>query len=153
MTSISFEYFCNVGDDLWTMTNDELSALTGREMGVLGLADLSLVEDTAVIRAPKAYAVYNGDHEKGLGAVREFLQQVANLQLIGRNGMHRYNNQDHSMVTAMLAVENIFGASHDLWTVNVDDEYQESGHRISHEELRKMNAQQPRVAAPLRRSA
>ena len=153
VTCIGFEYFCNVGDDLWTMTNQELSALARREMGALGLADPSLVEDTAVIRAPKAYPVYNGDHEKGLTVVREFLQQVPNLQLIGRNGMHRYNNQDHSMVTAMLAVENIFGASHDLWTVNVDDEYQESGNRISHEELREMTAQQPLVPEPLRRPA
>lgn len=149
VTCIGFEYFCNVGDDLWTMTNEELSALARREMGMLGLADPSRVEDSAVIRAPKAYPVYNGDHEKGLRAVREFLQQVPNLQLIGRNGMHRYNNQDHSMVTAMLAVENIFGASHDLWTVNVDDEYQESGNLISHEELRKMNAQQPLVPTAL----
>ena len=153
VTCIGFEYFCNVGDDLWTMTNDDLSALARREMGLLGLADPSLVEDSAVIRAPKAYPVYNGDHERGLSAVRDFLLQVPNLQLIGRNGMHRYNNQDHSMVTAMLAVENIFGATHDLWTVNVDDEYQESGQRISHEELRKMNAQQPLVPEPLRRSA
>ncbi len=114
------------------MTNEELSALARRDLAVLRLADPSLVEDTAVIRAPKAYPVYNADHEKSLTVVRAFLQQVPNLQLVGRNGMHRYNHQDHSMVTAMLAVENIFGASHDLWTVNVDDEYEYSGERPSH---------------------
>ncbi len=145
VTCIGFEYFCNVGDDLWTMTDEELSALARREMAVLGLADPSCVEDSAVIRAPKAYPVYNGDHENGLEVVREFLKQVPNFQLIGRNGMHRYNNQDHSMVTAMLAVENIFGAEHDLWTVNVDEEYQENGTRITREEVRKMEVQQPLV--------
>lgn len=153
VTCIGFEYFCNVGDDLWTMTDEELAALARREMAALGLADPSCVEDTAVIRAPKAYPVYNGDHDNGLGVMREFLKQVPNLQLIGRNGMHRYNNQDHSMVTAMLAVENMFGAAHDLWTVNVDEEYQESGTRITHDQVRKMNAQQPLVPEIVRRSA
>lgn len=153
VTCIGFEYFCNVGDDLWTMTDEELSALARREMEQLGLADSNCVEDTAVIRAPKAYPVYNGDHENGLKVVREFLKQVPNLQLIGRNGMHRYNNQDHSMVTAMLAVDNIFGAAHDLWTVNVDEEYQETGSRITHEEVRKMNTQQPLVPKAIPRSA
>lgn len=149
VTCVGFEYFCNEGDDLWNMTDAELSVLARRELGLLGLADPAKVEDTAVIRAPKAYPVYNGDHEHGLGVVRDFLKRVPNLQLIGRNGMHRYNNQDHSMVTAMLAVNNIFGASHDLWTVNVDDEYQESGTRITHEQTTQMNAQQPLVPQPL----
>ncbi len=153
VTCVGFEYFCNEGDDLWTMTDAELSVLARRELGLLGLADPAKVEDTAVIRAPKAYPVYNGDHEKGLQVVREFLKRVPNLQLIGRNGMHRYNNQDHSMVTAMLAVNNIFGASHDLWSVNVDDEYLESGNRITHEEMSQMNAQQPLVPQTVSRSA
>jgi protoporphyrinogen oxidase len=145
VTCLGLEYFCNEGDGLWSRSDGQLKELARREIGVLGLGDPALVEDAAVVRAPKAYPVYNGDHETGLRAVREFLRQVPNLQLIGRNGMHRYNNQDHSMVTAMLAVENIFGARHDLWSVNVDEEYHESGARITPEDVRGMETQQPLV--------
>lgn len=74
---------------------------------------------------PKAYPVYDFGYERWLRVVRTFIERLENLQLVGRNGMHKYNNQDHSMLTAMLAVENILGAQHDLWAVNAGEEYHE----------------------------
>jgi protoporphyrinogen oxidase len=146
---LGLEYFCSEGDEVWSLSDGELKELARREIAQLGLADPSRVEDAAVVRAPKAYPVYNGAHEIGLTAVRDFLTRVPNLQLIGRNGMHRYNNQDHSMVTAMLAVDNIFGASHNLWKVNMDEEHLESGCGITREQLQNMDAQQPLAPKPL----
>ncbi len=145
VTCLGLEYFCNEGDSLWNLTDAELRELARREIGKLGLADPARVEDSTVVRAPKAYPVYNGEHEEGLRVVREFLAGVPNLQLIGRNGTHRYNNQDHSMVTAMLAVDNLYGGRHDLWAVNVDEEYLESGGRISRDQLSQMEKTQPLV--------
>ena len=82
-----------------------------------------------VVRMPKTYPIYDSTYAKSLEVVRQFLGRIKNLQLVGRNGMHKYNNQDHSMLTAMLAAENILGANHDLWKVNVEQEY--------HEEIRR----------------
>lgn len=124
-TCLGLEYFCFEGDGLWTMTNEELINLGKRELQKLGLARESDVEDGFVVRMPKAYPVYDSGYSESLQIVREFLKQLKNLQLVGRNGMHKYNNQDHSMLTAMLAVENILGANHDLWSVNADEEYHE----------------------------
>ncbi len=148
VTCLGLEYFCNEGDPIWSRSDEELKQLAIEEIGRLGLADPALVEDAAVVRAPKAYPVYNGQHEAGLRTLREFLPKIPNLQLIGRNGTHRYNNQDHSMVTAMMAVDNLFGAQHDLWSVNVDEEYLEGGSRLTREHLRSMSAQQPLVPVP-----
>jgi protoporphyrinogen oxidase len=145
VTCLGLEYFCNQGDGVWRLDDGELRELACRELGQLGLGDPARVEDAVVIRAPKAYPVYNGAHEAALAAVRRFLLLTPNLQLIGRNGMHRYNNQDHSMVTAMLAVDNMFGASHDLWKVNLDEEYLESGGGITRDQLQRMDQQQPLV--------
>src|ERR1700716_880948 len=94
---------------------------------------------------PKAYPVYDRGYQGGLATVREFLATVPNLQLVGRNGMHRYNNQDHSMLTAVLAARNILGAHYDLWKVNVDSEYSEKGGEITEEQLKQMEASQPLV--------
>ncbi len=114
-TCLGLEYFCNQGDDLWTMPDEALTALASQELTVLGLANGADVMDGAVVRVPRAYPIYDGSYRRGLQAVRAFLQRVPNLQLAGRNGMHRYNNQDHSMLTAILAARNILGASYDLW--------------------------------------
>ena len=95
------------------------------ELEHLGLAKASAVVDGTVIRQPKAYPVYDGDYQDALAVIRDWLGTIENLQVVGRNGMHRYNNQDHSMLTAMLAVENIFGAKNDLWSVNVERSYHE----------------------------
>jgi protoporphyrinogen oxidase len=137
-TCLGLEYFCNEGDALWRMPDAELIELGSREIGRLGLIDPGKVFDGTVVRVPKAYPVYDGTYQRGLEAVREFLVGVPNLQLMGRNGMHRYNNQDHSMLTAMLAARNILGARYDLWQVNVDSDYLEEGAAITEETLKAM---------------
>jgi protoporphyrinogen oxidase len=124
-TSIGMEYFCNVGSDLWTMSDARLIELAKRELAELGLAPASSVVDGTVIRQPKAYPVYDTEYNEALAVIRDWLGQFENLQVVGRNGMHRYNNQDHSMLTAMLAARNIVGESHDLWNVNVERSYHE----------------------------
>jgi protoporphyrinogen oxidase/nucleoside-diphosphate-sugar epimerase len=124
-TSIGMEYFCNIDDELWKRDNKELIKQASRELEWLGLAKASSVVDGTVIRQPKAYPVYDGDYREALDMIRGWLTGFSNLQAVGRNGMHRYNNQDHSMLTAMLAVKNVLGASNDLWSVNVEKEYHE----------------------------
>jgi protoporphyrinogen oxidase len=124
-TCLGLEYFCFEGDDLWNMPDGELIELGKKELESLGLVNRNDVEDGTVVRMPKAYPVYDSTYRKSLDVVRQFLGGIGNLQLVGRNGMHKYNNQDHSMLTAMLSAENILGASHDLWAVNVEQEYHE----------------------------
>jgi hypothetical protein len=97
------------------------------------------------VRIEKAYPVYDGTYKRGLDTIREFLKEVPNLQLVGRNGMHRYNNQDHSMLTAVLAARNIMGANYDLWSVNAETDYHEEGGAITEKELASLNASQPAV--------
>ncbi len=129
-TCLGLEYFCFEGDELWTMQEQELIELGKREMEVLGLIQSSDVVDGKVVRMPKAYPVYDAIYQESLHTVRQYLHQIDNLQLVGRNGMHKYNNQDHSMLTAMLAVENLFGAKHNLWEVNEEQEYHEEEKQI-----------------------
>ncbi len=124
-SSIGMEYFCNQGDEVWSMSTEDLIAMASKELEILGLEKASSVVDGTVIRQPLAYPVYDGDYREALDMLRGWLAQFSNLQMVGRNGMHRYNNQDHSMLTAMLAIENIAGADHDLWAVNVDQSYHE----------------------------
>jgi protoporphyrinogen oxidase len=124
-TCLGLEYFCFEGDSMWTMSDQDLVELAKSELDILGLAESSDVEEGTVVRMPKAYPVYDSIYHKSLETVRLFVDKIENLQLVGRNGMHRYNNQDHSMMTAMLAVRNINGEDHDLWSVNVDQEYHE----------------------------
>ena len=142
---LGLEYFCFEGDDLWNASDDELIELGKRELGVLGLAGSAAILDGVVVRMPKAYPVYDAGYTEALETVRGFLQTMPNLQLTGRNGMHRYNNQDHSMLTAMLAVRNLLGANHDLWQVNVDQEYHEQGREVTLEDLRAVERTQPLV--------
>ena len=94
---------------------------------------------------PKAYPVYDQHYKKALSEVQEFLKTVPNLQLAGRNGMHRYNNQDHSMLTAILAARNILGANYNLWDIEVDSGYQEEGGEITNEEVAALEASQPMI--------
>jgi protoporphyrinogen oxidase len=150
-TCLGLEYFCFEGDDLWAMPDAELIELGKREMARLGLVKTYEVEDATVVRVPKAYPVYDSTYKESLAVVREFLRTLHNLQLVGRNGMHRYNNQDHSMLTAMLAVENVLGARHDLWGVNTDHEYQEeSGAGDAASRLAQLEATQPLVPMRVR---
>ena len=140
---LGLEYFCFEGDDLWTMADDDLIKLGAKEIGELGLVDPKLVEDGSIVRMPKAYPVYDHEYPEALAAVRAFIETIPNLQISGRNGMHRYNNQDHSMLTAMLAARNLLGSNYDLWQVNVDDEYHEEGRGVTLEDLRNVEQTQP----------
>jgi protoporphyrinogen oxidase len=124
-TCLGLEYFCFEGDSLWTMSDEDLVALGTKELGMLELIDPNDVEDGAVVRMPKAYPVYDSKYADALVIIRKFLDGLNNLHLVGRNGMHKYNNQDHSMLTAMLTVKNIMGANYDVWDVNVEQEYHE----------------------------
>ncbi len=124
-TNLGMEYFCTAGDAMWQMSDAELIRLATRELSALGLAAAEDVEDGVVFRHAYAYPVYDRDYRELLGIIQGFLATIDNLQTIGRNGMHRYNNQDHSMLTGMLAVENVLGNSHDLWGVNEEPEYLE----------------------------
>lgn len=124
-TCLGLEYFCFEGDGLWTTPDEELVKLGAKELGILGLVDPKDVEDGAVVRMPKAYPVYDSVYVEAVNTIREFLTGLGNMYLVGRNGMHKYNNQDHSMLTAMLSVKNILGANYDVWEVNVDNEYHE----------------------------
>jgi protoporphyrinogen oxidase len=125
-TCLGMEYFCSQGDELWEMTDSKLIELASREAVNLGLVgNLSKIEDGTVIRQYKAYPVYDGEYQKHLKVIQNYLSSFENLQTVGRNGMHRYNNQDHSMLTAMLAVKNILGENHDLWNVNTERSYHE----------------------------
>jgi protoporphyrinogen oxidase len=124
---MGLEYFCNEGDPLWSLSDSELKALAKHEMAKIGLMDEADVEDAVVIRMPKAYPAYFGGYAR-FEVVRDWLDGIGNLFLIGRNGMHRYNNQDHSMLTAKIAVDNILAGCEDksnIWAVNVDDDYHE----------------------------
>ena len=109
LTSLGMEYFCFEGDSLWTATDYDLAQLAIREAVQIGLTKPGEVKDAFVVRMPKAYPIYDQDYQKHLTVIREWVSQFANLQPVGRNGMHHYNNQDHSMMTAMLAARNIQG--------------------------------------------
>jgi len=124
-TCLGLEYFCFKGDGLWTKSDDDLIALATRELEQLGLAEAAGVADGAVIRMPKAYPIYDSQYADHLQIVRDWIDPIPNLHTVGRNGMHKYNNQDHSMLTAMMAVQNMNGAEYDIWAVNTDFEYHE----------------------------
>jgi protoporphyrinogen oxidase len=125
-TCLGLEYFVFEGDDLWTMDDAALVDLGTRELAALGLVDAGAVEAGYVVRMPKAYPMYDDRYKANVEVIRGWIErEVPNVHPVGRNGMHRYNNQDHSMLTAMLAVENVLGADHEVWSVNVEDEYHE----------------------------
>jgi protoporphyrinogen oxidase len=125
-TCLGLEYFVNEGDELWSAADRDLVALARRELGSLGLVRGDVADVGYVVRVPKAYPVYDEGYAERVDVLRRWLEVTAsNVVPVGRNGMHKYNNQDHSMLTAMLAVENLDGAQHDLWSVNVEADYHE----------------------------
>jgi hypothetical protein len=124
-TSLGLEYFVNEGDELWSMSDAELIALGGVECERLGLVSAGEVVDGTVIRMRKAYPVYDAEYGEAMATIRRWLAGIPNLQAIGRNGQHRYNNQDHSMLTGVYAARNVVGGSYDVWDVNVEPEYHE----------------------------
>jgi protoporphyrinogen oxidase len=124
------EYFCHAGDDIWARPDAELVALAAREMEALGLNNAADVLDGTVVRQPLAYPVYDGEYQARVERIRRELQgRYPTFHPVGRNGMHKYNNQDHAMMTAMLTVENVLAgrSAFDTWRVNDDAEYHESG--------------------------
>jgi protoporphyrinogen oxidase len=124
---VGMEYFCFAGDDLWNMEDDALVDLAAGELEQLRLAPRSKVERGYAIRVPKAYPIYDADYAARVAVIREWLDGIENLQQVGRNGLHRYNNSDHSMLTAMRAVDNLIeGADHDIWAVNAESVYHET---------------------------
>ncbi len=126
-TCLGLEYFVDEGDDLWESDDADLVALATAELELLGLVPSGAVERGYVVRMPKAYPVYDEGYDRQVDVIRGWLGgAVPNVHPVGRNGMHRYNNADHSMVTAMLTVENIAeGTAHDVWSVNVEEDYHE----------------------------
>ncbi len=126
-TWIGLEYFCNEGDELWRKPDDDMKALARDEMQRLGIVDPAEILDSTVIRMEKTYPAYFGSYDR-FPEIRRYLDGFGNLFLVGRNGMHKYNNQDHSMLTAMVAVDNIASgitAKENLWAVNTEQEYHE----------------------------
>jgi protoporphyrinogen oxidase len=139
-TCLGLEYFCFEGDNLWNSSDEDLVALATKELADLGLAEGAKVVDGSVVRMPKAYPVYDSVYRGHLDRVRSYIDVIDNLHPIGRNGMHKYNNQDHSMLTAMMTIWNMQGAEHDVWAVNTDFEY--------HEEIR-VPTQKKKAAVPV----
>jgi protoporphyrinogen oxidase len=122
---LGLEYFCFKGDGLWESPDSRLIELATSELEQIGLARAADVVDGTVIRVPKAYPIYDSVYRDHLDVIRRFIDPIDNLHTIGRNGMHKYNNQDHSMLTAMMTLWNMAGASHDVWAVNTDFDYHE----------------------------
>jgi len=126
-TCLGLEYFVFAGDDTWSLPDEELVALATKELAQIGLVQPQLVERGFVVRMPKAYPFYDKNYHANLDTIQRWIAaEVPNVHPVGRNGMHRYNNQDHSMLTAILSAQNILdGTTHDVWEVNVEDDYHE----------------------------
>ena len=128
--SYGLEYFCFEGDGLWSAPDEQLIALAKKEIQQINLADAANIVDGVVIRQKKAYPVYDDAYQQHVDTIRAALEkQFPTLHLVGRNGMHKYNNQDHAMMTAMLTAKNILAGKreYDVWAVNQDAEYHEAG--------------------------
>ena len=124
---IGLEYFCNDTDDLWKLSDEGMAGFAISEIAKIGILDAADVEDAHVVRVPKTYPAYFGSYDR-FDVIRNYLDGFENLFLVGRNGMHKYNNQDHSMLTAMTAVENIVNGvvtKENIWAINTEAEYHE----------------------------
>jgi protoporphyrinogen oxidase len=139
-SSLGMEYFCFEGDDLWRASDEELVSMARSELASLGLVKQEDILDGKVVRVPKAYPVYGGHYAESLKTIRRFVETIPNLQFAGRNGMHRYNNQDHSMLTALMAARNIMGGKFDLWQMHGDTDYLEEGLALAGEEILKLES-------------
>jgi protoporphyrinogen oxidase len=130
VSCLGLEYFCFEGDGLWSMSDPELIAMAKAELGSIGIVPVEEIIDGCVVRQPKAYPVYDEGYRQRVEAIRtELADRYPSLHLVGRNGMHKYNNQDHAMMTAMLSCRNILAGErrYDVWSVNEDAEYHEAG--------------------------
>ena len=145
---VGLEYFCFKGDELWTTDDDELVELAKRELAAIGLADPEKVKRGYVVRVPMAYPMYDADYASRVETIRGWLEMISNLVQVGRNGLHRYNNSDHSMLTAMRAVDNMLtGVEHDIWAVNAESSYHEE-HQEPEQPYRSL-PEMPMDAEPL----
>ena len=155
-TCLGMEYFVFEGDELWTAQDAKLIEMAKRELATLGLAKPEEIEDGTVVRMPKAYPMYDTGWFEQVDLIRNWIQtNLPNLQMVGRNGMHKYNNQDHSMMTALCAARNIaLGENHDLWAINTEADYHEekkeetSPLEQAKEPPRPAYAEPPRVEKP-----
>lgn len=150
LACVGLEYFCFEGDGLWSASDDELVALATKEMAQLGLCAAEQVVGGTVVRQEKAYPVYDGDYAANVEVLRQEIEtRYSTLHCVGRNGMHRYNNQDHAMMTAMLTVRNIEAGArvYDIWAVNEDAEYHESGNEGERAALASVRAVPERLKA------
>jgi protoporphyrinogen oxidase len=130
-TCLGVEYFCFEGDDIWEMSDEKAVELATVELAKIGLVEPADVRDGVKVRVPKAYPMYDGDYREAVATLRGYLAGFENLKTCGRNGLHRYNNQDHSMWTAILATLNLLdGSHHDVWAVNTEAEYHEEGRLV-----------------------
>ena len=146
--SIGMEYFCFEGDDLWTRDDDDLVKFATREIQQLGLAKAERVKFGFVARVHKAYPIYDAEYAERVATIRGWLDGLPNLIQVGRNGLHRYNNSDHSMLTAMRAVDNILtGSHHDIWAVNAESVYHEED--VDDEQPYRDPPQTPAMEQPL----
>ncbi|MGB2763458.1 MAG: NAD(P)/FAD-dependent oxidoreductase [Candidatus Aminicenantaceae bacterium] len=124
-TSLGLEYFCFVTDEIWNREKHELIELGKKEVVQLKFATRDQISDGFVLKSPKTYPIYDEGYQERVDIIKNYLSTIKNLQTMGRNGLHRYNNQDHSMLSAILAVRNIIGGKYSTWDINIDDEYHE----------------------------
>ena len=144
-TCLGMEYFVFENDELWSSPDDKLVELARKEIAQLGLVRPEEIEDGTVVRMPKAYPIYQERYTEQVDVIRRYLEQnLTNLQLVGRNGMHKYNNQDHSMMTALGAARNILGAHLDLWAINTEPDYQEEKTAVTSAEFPRPAYAEPR---------
>ena len=148
LSFIGLEYFANRGDDLWALSDDELLELGAAEARTIGLFEPHEVRAGTVVRMPRAYPVYDGDYESHLATLRGWLDRFDNLYTIGRNGQHRYNNQDHSMVAGLYAARSVAGEELDLWSINVDQSFHEEVSRDEADRLETGDRLTPSEARP-----
>lgn len=145
ISCLGLEYFCNDGDSLWNSTDAALVSRATSELDKLGLTRGHEIVDAAVVRAAKAYPVYDGNYKSSLELIRDWLNCVPNMHVAGRNGMHRYNNQDHAMLSGILAARNAAGADHDLWALAHGEQYLEETSDALVEDWKRLEESQPRV--------
>ena len=147
-TCLGMEYFVFENDELWSSPDDKLLQMARREIVELGLVKPEEIEDGTVVRMRKAYPMYDEDWAAQVDTIRAYLSEnMRNLQLVGRNGMHKYNNQDHSMITALYAARNICGADYDLWAVNTEPDYHEEKKEVPTAGKREPTYSQPTAIA------
>jgi protoporphyrinogen oxidase len=133
-TCLGVEYFCFPEDEIWSMSDSEAVELATKEMARIGLVNPEHVFNGVKVNVPKAYPMYDTGYREAVAEIRGYLEHFENLRTFGRNGLHRYNNQDHSMWTAILATLNLLdGTSHDVWSVNTRGEYLEERGEVAAE--------------------